>query len=217
MSCKHTTIQVVLNPSSGCVVTKSVTSMNGDVLANICSQCSMLKLNENTFENPKIHRRTRYPYKFLLPVTRETETWLKTSAFGKVSSISADGITIYTGDTSMEVPTGTIWYYKTKEEVITVGKTGKEKTDRLSVQTAMVAMATMLAEMEKMERVEGMEEVEKVEEVEEMEEMERVERMEEMEKVERMENNGTVGRLEKMETTVENMEMPRIKREKMEN
>jgi len=201
MSCKHNTIQVVLNPSSGCVVTKSSTSSNGDVLANICAQCSVLKVNENTFDNPKPYHRSKVPCKFIVPITRESQRWLSTSAFGKVSSVSADGITIFTQDASVEVPTGTIWYYKTKEEVITVGRAYKQQPDRLPVHVAMVAIASMLAETEKMER---MEETEIIEEVEKVEKLEETERLEEMEKLEEMER-------------LEEMEMPRVKREKMEN
>jgi len=147
-------IQVVLNPSSGCFVTKAVGSSGGDILANVCVKCSKMKPDENTFEEPKHSYNTKRPSYFVLPITRETEAWLDASPFSRVANVGQDGITICSQMTDLKVPTGTKWSYHCREETITLGKVQNKKRSNLPINFARLAIRTMLEDEELKKKME---------------------------------------------------------------
>lgn len=150
--CKHSVIQVVLNPSAGCFVTKAVGSTKGDILANVCVKCSDMKEDENTFEDTKNAIRTQRASNFVMPITRETEKWLKHCPFSRVANVGQDGVTINSQMTDLKVPPGTKWNFHKREESITIAKVQKPRQANLPINFARLAVRTMLEDEEEKKR-----------------------------------------------------------------
>lgn len=148
MACKHRSIQVVLNPSAGCFITKAVGSSGGNIIANVCVHCSQMKDNEDTFEEPKNYPRARNATKFILPMTKETGEWLEHCPFTKVSGVADEGITIYHHDTNLKVPSGTKWSYESCQEKICIGNANRTQQERLPIAFAKLALTAMLKDKE---------------------------------------------------------------------
>jgi hypothetical protein len=124
--CQHKLIQVVLNPSSSCVITASVTNDDGHVLANVCVLCSDLK-KESCFGIEKKRKINQATWRVWFEDTEATLYWFRSSPFTKAHA-NQDGIHMYTCDKSIELPAGARWERLPSIETICIGRPSQDRT-----------------------------------------------------------------------------------------
>jgi hypothetical protein len=140
--CQHKVIQVVLNPSKACVVTASVTNEDGNVLANVCVNCSEMQ-KEGVFGLPKARKPHAASHRIRFADNADTLRWFQSSPFTRAHE-NIDGIYMYSEDKNMNLPQGAYWESTPSVESIVVGRLPQEKMYRQPLTTILGSLQQRL-------------------------------------------------------------------------
>jgi hypothetical protein len=144
VTCPHRHLQVILNPPEGVYASASSVSSRGDVVANVCVDCSQLTGDENVFGPMKYRNTGPKMSKVVLPYTKETLTWLRTCHFGSVTAIHKNGISIATRMSDMKLPKGSRKTHLRCSETIVIGRKPTPYTRKIPVSKACAAVQRVL-------------------------------------------------------------------------
>lgn len=141
--CKHNNIIVALNPGPKAKVLQCFTSTCGDVIANVCYNCSDSSDVLNTFGEKKNAQRVPRIQSVLIPLTEDGVSWLATSPFTHVHSVSEEGITMFIKQ-SLTLPPGGQYLKCFTKNTIVVGKSKQPEMARIPKQDAVLLAKTYM-------------------------------------------------------------------------